>query len=391
MKTNILNKSVSRKQTNSIKWDSISKMGYGEDVIPMWVADMDFLSEPHAIDAINNKIQHGILGYSFVDDEYEQAVKSWCLKYHQTDLSEATLISTPGVVSGIGACIQALTSKNDSVLIMEPVYHPFRKMIEINQRKVVVSELEYHDLRYTMNFVDIEAKIKKENVKMIIFCSPHNPVGRVWTKSELIQLASLCHKYQVVLISDEIHMDFVFPSFKHTMLVGIDQSYQDFVITLVSASKTFNLADTHMSQLFVYHDDYASKIKDVYNQLGLSHLSSLGIEAQKEAYKHGKEYINQVNEIIYSNRSIVMDTLKDTKIRIIEAEGLYLLWLDFSDYKKEPSQLMDILIRQAKVWLHNGEVFGKSGKGFFRMNIATNPEIVQKACNQIRDTFIHLV
>ncbi len=391
MKTKINDSSLSRKQTNSIKWDSLEKMGFDKDVIPMWVADMDFLSEPHAVAAINEKVEHGVLGYSFTTDEYDKAVKSWCLNNHQTDLENATLISTPGVVSGIGACIQALTNEKDAILIMEPVYHPFRKMIEINKRKVVVSELEMYDFSYKINFDDIETKLKLEHVKMVIFCSPHNPVGRVWTKDELNQLASLCKEYNVLLLSDEIHMDFVYPKYKHTMLVGLDQSYQDFVITLISASKTFNLADTHTSQLFVYNQKHAKKIQHVYEKLGLNRLSAIGTLAQQQAYKNGKAYVEQVNQIIWNNRKIVLDTLQDTKIQVTNSQGLYLLWLDFRAYKKEPSELMDLLIQQAKVWLHNGEIFGKSGQGFFRMNIATNPERVLKACTQIKHVFIDLV
>src|SRR5690554_5394981 len=174
MKTKIIDHHVSRKDTNSIKWDSVEKLGYPKDVIPMWVADMDFLSEPHAVAVLQEKSNHGILGYSFADDDYEKAVKKWCWDNHQADLSKATLISTPGVVSAVGACIQALTNQEDTVLIMEPVYHPFRKMIEINQRKVVVSELVIDSMSYKMDFADIESKIVLNNVKMVVFCSPHN-------------------------------------------------------------------------------------------------------------------------------------------------------------------------------------------------------------------------
>jgi len=391
MKTKIIDHHVSRKDTNSIKWDSVEKLGYPKDVIPMWVADMDFLSEPHAVAVLQEKSNHGILGYSFADDDYEKAVKKWCWDNHQTDLSKATLISTPGVVSAVGACIQALTNQEDTVLIMEPVYHPFRKMIEINQRKVVVSELVIDSMSYKMDFADIESKIVLNNVKMVVFCSPHNPVGRVWTKEELLQLAQLCNTHQVVLISDEIHMDFVYPNHTHAMLVGLDTSYQEFVITLISASKTFNLADTHTSQLFVFNQLYADKIQQVYNKLGLNRLSSIGIEAQKQAYTHGQVYVKQVNETIQENRKIVNKVFADTKIKVMNSEGLYLLWLDFRAYEKEPSQLMELLIQQAKVWLINGEVFGKSGQGFFRMNIATSPQLVLKACNQIKEVFIHLI
>ncbi len=381
----------SRKNTNSLKWDSILLNGYSEQVIPMWVADMDFISEPHAIVALEKKVAQKTYGYGLEDQGYREAILSWCSSRHNADLSEATLITTPGVVSGIGAVINALTDENDGILIMEPVYHPFRRMIEVNKRRTVVSELSLNDGYYTLNMKDIEEKIINEAVKMVIFCTPANPIGRVWTIQELKQVADVCQKHGVILISDEIHMDFVFPQAKHHMLVTLNPAYRDFVITLISASKTFNLADTHTSQLFVYNQTYVEKIEQIYARLGITRHSGFALEAQAAAYRNGHQYVDDVNAVILENKKIVETLLEPTKIKITKSEGLYLLWLDFRAYKKDANDIMNLLLNKAHVWLINGEVFGKSGTGFFRMNIASDPMLVKEACTRIAAVFNNLI
>ncbi|NLA78588.1 MAG: aminotransferase class I/II-fold pyridoxal phosphate-dependent enzyme, partial [Erysipelothrix sp.] len=318
-------------------------------------------------------------------------ILSWCSSRHNADLSEATLITTPGVVSGIGAVINALTDENDGILIMEPVYHPFRRMIEVNKRRTVVSELSLNDGYYTLNMKDIEEKIVNEAVKMVIFCTPANPIGRVWTIQELKQVADVCQKHGVILISDEIHMDFVFPQAKHHMLVTLNPAYRDFVITLISASKTFNLADTHTSQLFVYNQTYVEKIEQIYARLGITRQSGFALEAQAAAYRNGHQYVDDVNAVILENKKIVETILEPTKIKITKSEGLYLLWLDFRAYKKDVNDIMDLLLNKAHVWLINGEVFGKSGTGFFRMNIASDPMLVKEACTRMAAVFNNLI
>lgn len=393
MKTlnNSLHQLKKRKQTDSIKWDLHYKMGFDNDVIPMWVADMDFISEPHASEALANYAKHGLFGYTLEPEDYRFAIDQWCMTRHQVDVSKAKLITSLGVVNAIAMIIQACTKQNDDILIMEPVYHPFRKMIEINKRNCVVSALKLNHNHYEMDFDDIRQKIREHHVKMIIFCSPHNPVGRVWTKTELIQLADLCKEYNVLLLSDDIHMDFIYPKHKHHMIISLNDEYKNFVITTISASKSFNLADTHVAQILVFNDNIASKIQHHFDKLGLNRSSKMVQEMQKEAYLHGSQYMDEVMSIVVNNAQIVKEILKDTKIKIIEPEGTYLLWLDFRAYHKKASQLMDMLINDAKVWLINGATFGDSGEGFFRMNIATSSELVTKASKQIKETFIALV
>lgn len=385
MKNNHFNYPVQRKNTCSVKWDLIKLQGYPEDVIPLWVADTDFQTEPHVIKALQKKLDHQLFGYHLPVDGYKQAVLNWCKTRHNADLSEATIINTFGVVNGIATSIAALTDLGDHILIFEPVYHPFKRLIEDNQRNTTISNLVFDGTKYMMDFKEIEQLIVRDNVKMVIFCSPHNPVGRVWLEEESNALMELCVQYNVIVLSDEIHMDFVYPNHQHRMLVTLDPKYQEHVLTFISASKTFNLADTKIAQLVVYNPHFVEKINDVYKRLGLSSMSGWSQVAQEAAYTHGGHYADQLMNVIVSNKELVVGMLKqaNSKIKVVEPEGMYLLWLDFRAYKKDPEQIMDQLLYEAKVWLNNGSIFGESGNGFFRMNLATRPELLEEATQRI--------
>lgn len=389
MKTSNFKQSINRKNSSSVKWDLIEMNHYPEETIPLWVADMDFKTDPHVVEALQAQLDHGIFGYHLPIEGYHQAVLDWCLKRHHADLSQATMINTHGVVNGIATSIVALTNPKDHVLILEPVYHPFKRLILDNDRMVSISNLLLNDGYYQMNLKEIELLIQKDKVKMLIFCSPHNPVGRVWKKDELVSLMEICLKHHVIVLSDEIHMDFVYPIQTHHMLVTLDPRYEAYVLTFISASKTFNLADSKIAQLFVYNQEYSKKIKEVYDRLGMSSVSGWSQVAQKAAYKYGDEFADELMEMIVFNKELVENKLKQAKsqIKIIQPEGLYLLWLDFRAFKKDPKQIMDQLLYQAKVWLNDGSSFGDSGSGFFRMNIATTPDIVEEAITRIISVF----
>lgn len=390
MKKDKFNQLKNRKNSNCIKWDLMTKLNYDPDVIPMWVADTDFETDDAVIDALKERVDHKLFGYHLSHDQYKDAIVSWCAIRHHTTIDPRAILSTPGVVSAIAATIQALTKKDDAIMIFEPVYHPFKKMIQINNRHVVVSELLCDETNhYSINFEDMDYQIKHQHVKMMIFCSPHNPVGRVWTQEELHQLAQICQMHNVILVSDEIHMDFVYTPHQHHMLIGLDDAYKDFVITLISASKTFNLADTKTSQAIIYNTSYYRSISHEFEKLGITTTSGWGQIAQQAAYTHGGHYVDQMIEHLQTNKQIVIDLLQDNDslIKVTDSEGLYLLWLDFRAYKKDHQELMDILLKQAKVWLHNGSIFGQTGHGFFRMNIATSTTLVKQATQQIIDVF----
>jgi cystathionine beta-lyase len=389
MKKDYFTQPVNRKDTHSIKWDLIKLHEYPKDVIPLWVADMDFKTEPKIVEALQKKVDHKIFGYHLPIGGYHQSVVDWCFIRHQADLSQATMISTFGVVNGVATCIETLTKSKDHILIFEPVYHPFKRLIEDNNRIASINELVLSNGLYTMDFEALEDIIQHDDVKMVILCSPHNPIGRVWKKEELEALMEVCMKYNLIVLSDEIHMDFVYPHHQHHVLVTLNTTYQKHVITLTSASKTFNLADTKVAQLFVYNQDYATKIKDFYQRLGLYSVSGWSQSAQEAAFKYGADYADELMRVIVSNKEKVVSMLEqaNSKIKVIEPEGLYLLWLDFRAYKKDPEEIMDQLLYQAKVWLNNGSMFGKSGKGFFRMNLATTPELIEEATRRIIDSF----
>lgn len=389
MKNNHFNQKVNRKNTHSVKWDLIKPLNYPENTIALWVADMDFKVDPMIIEALQQKIDHAIFGYHLPIKEYQQSVCHWLFTRHQADLSKATMISTHGVVNGIAMCIETLTNPNDAVLILEPVYHPFKELIIKNNRKASIQNLKLEQGQYGIDYKQLEETIIRDDVKMMIFCSPHNPVGKVWSKQELISIMDICMKYDVLVISDEIHMDFVYPTNTHHVLVSLNKKYQDYVITLVSASKTFNLADTKIAELFVYQQQYASKITQFIERLGLSSVSGLSQVAQQAAYTYGSDYVDELLKVIANNKQIVESMLKqaNSKIKIIEPQGLYLLWLDFRAYKKDPEAIMDQLLYKANVWLNNGSMFGESGQGFFRMNLASTPDLIQEATHRIIQAF----
>ncbi|MCD8574248.1 MAG: aminotransferase class I/II-fold pyridoxal phosphate-dependent enzyme [Erysipelotrichaceae bacterium] len=289
------------------------------------------------------------------------------------------IVTTPNVVSSINACLLALTQPNESVLVLEPVYMPFFKSVEAIGRKVVFSSLVPSTYGYMMNLDDIEAKVKKHDVKMVLFCSPHNPVGRVWREEEIRPFLEIMNRYNVIVVSDEIHMDFMFKGQHHLPLMKYDPN----VIMLMSASKTFNLASAHVSQMIVQNRVIRKKIKTLYSQLGLFHHHEFGIRATTIAYSQCDDYIDELCEVIESNVNLVKETLKDTPVGVTLIEGTYLVWLNVSCVGLPTSIIQKRLIHEASLWLHDGSIFGPTVEGYLRMNVATSPQVCLEACHRL--------
>ena len=377
---------IERKHTNSIKWDGHSIFKVNPDALPLWVADMDFRTDEHIVSALTKLAEFGVYGYSFEPESYFQAVQGWMQRRHGWTIERSWIFSTPGVVSAVNACILALSEEGDGVLIQEPVYHPFKNSIKYNKRIPVVNPLKLESLSYRIDMDDFESKIIHENVRIFILCSPHNPVGRVWNVDELTQMMDICEKHNVIVVSDEIHMDFVYEPHKHVVAVSLKESYQAFTITLVAPSKSFNLATFKLSQLITSNSEYMEKIKHEYEKLGLHGQNQFSVVASEMAYTHGDVYMDELVETLRKNIAWVKNDVERhlPQVKVMDIEGTYLMWLDFRALDLTQKSLVEFLSNEAKLWLNDGMLFGQGGEGFMRLNVATDLNTLKQALNQLR-------
>lgn len=384
------NKINDRKNTHSIKWDGHAKMNIPDDCMPLWVADMDFQTVPEVVDALSDLAQRGIYGYSFESDDYFQSIIGWMQRRHQWTIEKEWISTTPGVVSAIHACIQAFTQLGDAVMIQKPVYHPFAHAINGLERKLINNALILKDDQYVIDFADFERQIIDNQVKLFILCSPHNPVGRVWTKEELTTMADVCIKHHVLIVSDEIHMDFVFKPYRHHVLVDLNENYRDYVITLTAPSKTFNLAGLKLSNTMIANQKLKKKMDKVYDDLSVHAGHSFGLAATQAAYNHGDAYVDEMVDYLYENLVFMDRFFKENcpKIKIVQPQGLYLVWVDFRELGLTDRELKSFLLTKAKLWLNDGLIFGREGSGFQRINIATPKALIEKALNQLLSALI---
>lgn len=376
---------INRKNTNSIKHDFALEYRKPEDALPLWVADMDFRAPDEVVEALRLRSLHGIFGYTETKSDYFATLKTWFAENFSWEIQEDWLIKTPGVVFAICTAIRALTQKGDAVMIQRPVYYPFSASIWDNERKLVNSPLVYRDGRYEMDFDDFERKIAEHQVKLFILCSPHNPVGRVWTKEELTRVGDLCVKHNVFVVSDEIHADFVYPGRSHHVFSQLKPAYQDIAVVCTSPSKTFNLAGLQVSNIFIPNPKIYRKFKRAMKKAGYIELNAMGSAACLAAYAHGGEWLAQLKKYLAENLAYVREFLAEhiPEIRLVEPEGSYLIWLDFSAFGLKEEELEDLVLYKAKLWLDAGTMFGPEGTGFQRVNIACPRATLEKA-------FLHL-
>lgn len=379
------NKITDRHNTNAIKFDLAVARGKPADVLPLWVADMDFPTSPAILDALHEKVSHGIFGYSVPSQRFYDAVKAWQKTEHNFDVERREIVTTPGVVFAISCAIKAFTSEGDSVIIQTPVYYPFKNMIEANNRTVVTNSLFEKDGKWHIDFEDFEEKITRNSVKLFILCSPHNPVGRVWTFEELSRLAEICLRHNVIVFADEIHNDFIIPPNKHTVFSTISKEAAWNCVVSTSASKTFNLAGLQFSVNFIQNPTLKKKFSDERNKTGYDEPSLMGMVATQAAYEHGKEWLAALKQHLASNLDYLRTFLRERlpKVRLIEPEGTYLIWLDFSAYGYSDGELDDIIVNKAKLWLDRGTMFGSEGEHYQRINIATPRPVLQDALERL--------
>ena len=374
-----------RHNTNAIKFDLAVARGKPADVLPLWVADMDFPTAPEILDALRAKVNHGIFGYSVPDERFYEAVKNWQKREHDFDVERRQIVTTPGVVFAIACAIKAFTTEDEGVIIQTPVYYPFKNMIEANGRKLVTSSLIEKDGKWHIDFDDFEKKIAENNVKLFILCSPHNPVGRVWTHEELSRLSEICLRHNVVVFADEIHNDFVFEPNKHIVFSTISKEAAENSLVATSASKTFNLAGLQFSVIFIQNPELRKKFHAERDKTGYDEPNLMGLVATQAAYEGGKEWLLALRQHLSENLDFLKKFLAEKlpKVHLIEPEGTYLVWLDFSSYGYTDFELDDIIVKKAKVWLDRGTMFGLEGENYQRLNIATPRPILQDALERL--------
>lgn len=378
-------KVVNRQGTNSLKYDFAVERGYPADVLPLWVADMDFPTADPVLDALHNAVSHGIFGYSEVKDGYYQAVSGWLKKHFGWETKPEWLVKTPGVVFALAMAVRALTAPGDGVLIQTPVYYPFFSVIRDNDRRLVENELLYKDGHYEIDFDDFEAKIKDDHVKLFILCSPHNPVGRVWTKSELQKIGSICKKYGVIVASDEIHCDFTLLGHPHTVFTAACSELAEQTIICTAPSKTFNLAGLQVSNIWIANDEIRCKLLKEMDRSGYSQLNSLGLVAAQAAYENGEEWLLECKRYLQGNLDFLRAFLRDKlpEIKLVEPDGTYFAWLDCSELGLNYKELKNLIVNKAKLWLDDGYIFGKKSFQFQRVVLATPQKTLLQALEQL--------
>ncbi|MDO5154895.1 MAG: MalY/PatB family protein [Eubacteriales bacterium] len=379
---------VNRKDTDCLKFDFAKRRGKPEDVLPLWVADMDFKTSSLILDEIHKRVEHGIFGYTETRDKYFEAVSGWLKKHHNFDVKPNWIVKTPGVVFALAMAVKAYTKEGDAVLIQQPVYYPFTEVIVDNNRKLVSNDLVLlEDGKYHIDFEDFEQKIKENHVKLFLLCSPHNPVGRVWSVEELKKIAEICVKYEVVVVSDEIHEDFTFDGYTHTPLVNVDERIKEYCITATSPAKTFNLAGLQISNIIIQDAHLRHAFKKEIAAAGYSQLNTMGIVACEAAYKYGEEWYQELKKYLKKNLDFVREYIQTEipEIKLIEPEGTYLIWIDFRNLGLREDEREDLIVNKAKLWLDSGAIFGAVGEGFERINIATDTATLKEALDRIRD------
>ena len=364
-----------RLNTSSIKWD------VKENELPMWVADMDFMVAPEIQEAICNAAKDNSYGYTYPTKEFFEAYQYWWNKRHKVDIPTDWMIFASGVVSALDSMIRVLTKENDGVMLLTPVYHTFFNVIKNNKRVVVTSDLLKDNDEYRLDYHDIESKIKSSNVKALIFCNPHNPMGRIWNKEEIKPLIDICSKNGVYFISDEIHCDIVDPGYEYCPALRVSDS----AIACLSPGKAFNLAGIHSAVIAVKDEAIRKELQEAFYHDDIGEPSYFAIPASIAAYTKGEQYVDELNEYLYQNKRYVHSFIKDklSQIRLVTGHATYLLWLDVSALKIRSDIFVDELRKETGLILSPGLQFGEDGAYYLRMNIATSLDNIKDAMNRL--------
>lgn len=372
-----------------MKWDDLVRWFGDEEVLPMWVADMDFMSPTPVIQALKKRAEHGVYGYTILTDSYYEAIESWLLKRHGWSVQRKWICTSPGVVTALSIAVNIFTQPGDGVIIQPPVYYPFFSVIKENGRKLVPNPLkaEFREgqLWYAMDLEDLQQKIRQTRAKMLILCSPHNPVGRVWTRDELRRLGDICLEHDVLVVSDEIHGDIIYPNHRHVPFASLSPEFALNSITCLSPSKTFNLAGLNTSLTIIPNDRLRHQYNSFLKRLALTTTNVFSAVAMENAYRYGEDWLEQLLGYLLGNLHYLTRYIKERipEIRIVQPEGTYLVWLDCRNLGMDDRQLETFMLREAKLALLHGYKFGQGGEGFVRLNIACPFSLLQEGLNRL--------
>ncbi|MCK5782590.1 MAG: PatB family C-S lyase [Flavobacteriales bacterium] len=377
-----------RENTRAYKIERKKVLFKTDDVIPLWVADMDFVIAEPIYKALKERIKHPIFGYTFQNEDFFKAIVNWQQKRHNWKISERSISVINGVLPALAISIQALTTEGDEIMIQPPVYPPFFQIIKSSNRQIVENPLINNNGKYSIDFDDMENSFKK-GVKLIILSNPHNPVGKIWSINEINRLVELCVKYNVIILSDEIHSDLIISDKKHIPIASTSKEASDITITYMSPSKTFNIAGLAIAYTIIENRHLKKRYKDKLDSMHLSMGNVFGTEALIAAYNEGEEWLNSLTTYIKANVIFVTEFIKIhiPEIEVAKSEATYLLWLDFNKLFDKHSDLKEFLIKEAKLGLNSGTDFGTQGNCFARINLASSRDIIEKAMFQLKDAF----
>lgn len=378
------NRVIDRTNNFSAKWSEMNKNFGTNDLLPMWVADMDFLTAPCIMEALKDRLEQGVFGYTTRPSSYNESIVNWLDNRFSWKIKQEWLMFSPAVITSISLLIQNLTQKNDKIMILEPVYSPFHNIVKSNERNLVISPLvKLDDGSYVMNYEDIEANIK--DVKIFMLCNPHNPVGRVWTREELTRLGEICLKHNVLVVSDEIHSDIILKNHKHTPFASISNDFRENTITCMAPTKTFNLAGLQSSFLVISNPYYYEVMDKAFSKLDIKRNNAFSLVATEAAYNYGEEWLDELIKYIEDNVDFAIEYIKThiPQLKVRKPEGTYLLWVDFNNLNIDEKNLNDALINKGRVALSDGSSFGIGGDGYYRINLACPRYMVLECLKRI--------
>lgn len=378
-------KVIDRNHSWSIKHDFKKENGKTEDIIPLWVADMDFVSPECVVNALKKAADHQVFGYTRPREAYFESLSGWYERRFHWKIEKEWLVKTPGVVFALSVALRAFTNPGDAVIIQPPVYHPFRRAIERNKRTLVKNPLILENGHYRMDLEDFEKKVKENQVKLMILSSPHNPIGRVWTKEELTALSEICNRHHVFVISDEIHGDFTWPGHVQIPYASLSEENAMNSMVCTAPSKTFNLAGLQTSNVLIPNAKVRKCLEDELMDMGQENINRMGLIACEAAYRGGEEWLTQLLSYLQGNLALVREFCQKEmpEIKLIEPEGTYLAWLDCRGMNMTEEEMETFFSEEAKVWLDPGSHSGEEGIGFMRFNMASPHSVVEKALKQI--------